>query len=82
LQELLSKNADDKMKGIVTTIQREQNQVIRNENYKNLIVQGAAGSGKTSVALHRIAYLLYKHRDKVTPQNIIIFSPNNIFNDY
>lgn len=82
LQELLSKNADDKMKGIVTTIQREQNQVIRNENYKNLIVQGSAGSGKTSVALHRIAYLLYKHRDKVTPQNIIIFSPNNIFNDY
>lgn len=82
LQELLSKNADDKMKGIVTTIQREQNQVIRNENYKNLIVQGSAGSGKTSVALHRIAYLLYKHRDKVTPQNIIIFSPNNVFNDY
>lgn len=82
LQELLSKNSDDKMKGIVTTIQREQNQVIRNENYKNLIVQGAAGSGKTSVALHRIAYLLYKHRDTITPQNIIIFSPNNIFNDY
>ncbi|MCC3868070.1 RNA polymerase recycling motor HelD [Terrisporobacter mayombei] len=82
LQELLSKNSDDKMKAIVTTIQREQNQVIRNENYKNLIVQGAAGSGKTSVALHRIAYLLYKHRDKITPKNIIIFSPNNIFNDY
>ena len=82
LQELLSKNSDDKMKAIVTTIQKEQNQVIRNENYKNLIVQGAAGSGKTSVALHRIAYLLYKHRDKITPENIIIFSPNNIFNDY
>lgn len=82
LQELLSKNSDDKMKAIVTTIQREQNQIIRNENYKNLIVQGAAGSGKTSVALHRIAYLLYKHRDKITPENIIIFSPNNIFNDY
>lgn len=82
LQELLSKSADDKMKGIVTTIQKEQNQVIRNEDYKNLIVQGAAGSGKTSVALHRIAYLLYKHKDKITSQNIIIFSPNNIFNDY
>jgi DNA helicase-2/ATP-dependent DNA helicase PcrA len=82
LQELLSKNSDDKMKGIVTTIQREQNQVIRNEDYKNLIVQGAAGSGKTSVALHRIAYLLYKHKDTITPQNIIVFSPNNIFNDY
>ncbi|MGL5312831.1 MAG: RNA polymerase recycling motor HelD [Peptostreptococcaceae bacterium] len=82
LQELLSKSADDKMKGIVTSIQREQNQVIRNEGYKNLVVQGAAGSGKTSVALHRIAYLLYKHREKITPENIIIFSPNNIFNDY
>lgn len=82
LQELLSKSSDDKMKGIVTTIQKEQNQVIRNEDYKNLVVQGAAGSGKTSVALHRIAYLLYKHRDKITSQNIIIFSPNNIFNEY
>ncbi|MEG0855257.1 MAG: RNA polymerase recycling motor HelD [Terrisporobacter sp.] len=82
LQELLSKSADDKMKGIVTSIQKEQNQVIRNEDYKNLIVQGAAGSGKTSVALHRIAYLLYKHRDRITAENIIIFSPNNIFNDY
>lgn len=82
LQELLSKNSDNKMKGIVTSIQKEQNKVIRNEEYKNLIVQGAAGSGKTSVALHRIAYLLYKHKDKINSQNIIIFSPNNIFNDY
>ncbi|MDD7795371.1 RNA polymerase recycling motor HelD [Clostridium sp. 'White wine YQ'] len=82
LQGMLSKNTDSKMKAIVTTIQREQNKVIRNEEYKNLIVQGPAGSGKTSVALHRIAYLLYKHRDKITPQNIIIFSPNEIFNDY
>jgi len=47
-----------------------------------MIVQGPAGSGKTSIALHRIAYLLYKHRDKITPENIIIFSPNQIFNDY
>lgn len=82
LQDILSKSTDSKMKAIVTTIQREQNKVIRNEEYKNLIVQGPAGSGKTSVALHRIAYLLYKHRDKITPQNIIIFSPNDIFNDY
>lgn len=82
LQKLLSKSTDSKMKAIVTTIQKEQNKVIRNEEYKNLIVQGPAGSGKTSVALHRIAYLLYKHRDKITPKNIIIFSPNDIFNDY
>lgn len=82
LQDILSKSTDSKMKTIVTTIQREQNKVIRNEEYKNLIVQGPAGSGKTSIALHRIAYLLYKHRDKITPQNIVIFSPNEIFNDY
>lgn len=82
LQDILSKSTDNKMKTIITTIQREQNKVIRNEQYKNLIVQGPAGSGKTSVALHRIAYLLYKHRDKITPQNIVIFSPNEIFNDY
>lgn len=82
LQDILAKSSDSKMKAIVTTIQREQNQIIRNEEYKNLIVQGPAGSGKTSVALHRIAYLLYKHREKILPQNILIFSPNNIFNDY
>lgn len=82
LQDILSKSTDSKMKAIVTTIQREQNKVIRNEEYKNLIVQGPAGSGKTSVALQRIAYLLYKYRDKITPKNIVIFSPNDIFNDY
>lgn len=82
LQNILSKSSDNKMKAIITTIQKEQNKVIRNEKYKNLIVQGPAGSGKTSVALHRIAYLLYKHRDTITSKNIVIFSPNNIFNDY
>ncbi|MDC4240308.1 AAA family ATPase [Clostridium tertium] len=82
LQDILAKSSDSKMKVIVTTIQREQNKIIRNELYKNLIVQGPAGSGKTSVALHRIAYLLYRHREKIGPQNILIFSPNNIFNDY
>lgn len=82
LQEILSKSTDNRMKAIVTTIQREQNKAIRNEEYKNLIVQGPAGSGKTSIALHRVAYLLYKYRDKITAKNIIIFSPNEIFNDY
>nr|WP_163247943.1 UvrD-helicase domain-containing protein [Clostridium argentinense] len=82
LQDILSKSSDNKMKAIITTIQKDQNKAIRNEKYKNLIVQGPAGSGKTSVALHRIAYLLYKHRDIITAKNIVIFSPNNIFNDY
>ncbi|WP_160679852.1 RNA polymerase recycling motor HelD [Clostridium sp. C8-1-8] len=82
LQEILGKSTDIKMKAIVTSIQKEQNRVIRNEEYKNLIVQGPAGSGKTSIALHRIAYLLYKHREKITAENIVIFSPNQIFNDY
>ena len=82
LQDILSKSSDNKMKAIIATIQKEQNKAIRNEKYKNLIVQGPAGSGKTSVALHRIAYLLYKHRDSITSKNIVIFSPNNIFNDY
>lgn len=82
LQQLLGKSADSKMKAIVTSIQREQNRAIRNEQYQNLIVQGPAGSGKTSVALHRAAYLLYKHRGNITEKNILIFSPNGIFNDY
>jgi DNA helicase II / ATP-dependent DNA helicase PcrA len=82
LQEILSKSTDNKMKTIVTTIQREQNKIIREEKCKALIVQGPAGSGKTSIALHRIAYLLYRFRDKITSDNILIFSPNDIFNDY
>jgi len=82
LQQLLAGHADGKMRSIVTSIQREQNRAIRNESYKHLIVQGAAGSGKTSVALHRIAYLLFRHRDTITADNIIVFSPNPVFSDY
>ncbi len=81
LQELLSSSAGERMKSIVTTIQREQNRVIRFDEGSMLVVQGAAGSGKTSIALHRIAYLLYKDR-KLSSNNIMIFSPNHIFNDY
>lgn len=81
LQEILSGNASEKMKSIVTTIQKEQNRVIRFDDGRVLIVQGAAGSGKTSIALHRIAYLLYKDRN-LKSGNIIIFSPSHIFNDY
>lgn len=82
LQEVLSNNASSKMKDIVTTIQKEQNAVIRNTDVDNLIVEGAAGSGKTSVALHRIAFILYRYRDFVNNKNIVIFSPNKVFSDY
>ncbi len=83
LQEILSKSTDEKMRNIVQTIQKEQNRIIRDETHQILMVQGAAGSGKTSIALHRIAYLLYKYRDQnITAQNILIFSPNTVFNDY
>lgn len=82
LQELLSKSVDEKMRTIVTSIQREQNRVIRDEYHRLLVVQGAAGSGKTSIALHRVAYLLYKDRKTITSQNILIFSPNRVFSDY
>ena len=78
LQEVLANNASDKMKNIVNTIQQEQNKIIRNIVDKNLIVQGIAGSGKTSVALHRVAFLLYKLKN-LSSSNILIFSPNQVF---
>lgn len=82
LQFMLGKSSDEKMKSIVTTIQSEQNKVIRNEEYPVLIVQGAAGSGKTSIALQRVAYLLYKYRKSIQADQMILFSPNPIFSDY
>lgn len=81
LQEVLASESSDKMKNIVTTIQQEQNSVIRNTKDKHLIVQGIAGSGKTSVALHRIAFLLYKIKN-LSSDKILIFSPNQIFTEY
>lgn len=81
LQEVLATESSEKMKNIVNTIQKEQNQVIRNIQDKKLIVQGIAGSGKTSVALHRIAFLLYKI-PYLTSNNILIFSPNKVFSEY
>ena len=82
LQKELSSNVDDKMKNIVANIQREQNQIIRNEDIRTLIIQGVAGSGKTSIALHRIAYLLYTFRDSISSKDILIISPNKVFSDY
>lgn len=82
LQKELNSNADDKMKNIVATIQREQNRIIRNEDIRTLIIQGVAGSGKTSIALHRIAYLLYTFRDSISSKDILIISPNKVFSDY
>ena len=82
LQKELSSNADDKMKNIVATLQREQNRIIRNEDIRTLIIQGVAGSGKTSIALHRIAYLLYTFRDSISSKDILIISPNKVFSDY
>ena len=82
LQKELSSNADDKMKNIVTTIQREQNRIIRNEEAHVLIIQGVAGSGKTSIALHRIAYLFYTLKGNISSKDILIISPNKVFGDY
>lgn len=70
------------LKNIVRTIQKEQNAVIRNTKDKIMVIQGAAGSGKTSIALHRIAYLLYRDRQNLKSSNILILSPNGIFSDY
>ncbi|AWC28873.1 RNA polymerase recycling motor HelD [Bacillus cytotoxicus] len=82
LQEVLGNHANTQMKSIVSTIQKEQNQIIRNETSRLLIVQGAAGSGKTSAALQRIAYLLYRYRDTLHANQIVLFSPNAMFNSY
>lgn len=82
LRSELAKNADAKLKSIVTTIQKEQNAIIRNKEDKILVIQGCAGSGKTSIALHRIAYLLYHNRKTLNASNVLILSPNSIFADY
>ena len=82
LQEVLGKQSDAQMKSIVATIQREQNRIIRNERARLLIVQGAAGSGKTSAALQRVAYLLYRYRGWLNADQIVLFSPNPMFNSY
>lgn len=82
LQQELSRTSDDKMKNIVATIQRDQNKIIRDEKTPVIIIQGVAGSGKTSIALHRIAFLLYRFKDSIKNNDILIISPNRVFADY
>ena len=82
LLEVLGEKSDTQMKTIVTTIQREQNQIIRDTKADLLFVQGAAGSGKTSAVLQRVAYLLYRYRGNLTSSQVIMFSPNQLFSDY
>jgi len=94
LQNELGRAADEKMRNIVSTIQRDQNAIIRNDSSDVLIIQGVAGSGKTSIALHRVAWLLYRHNNHVATSNaqssmedlrsedILIISPNKVFSDY
>lgn len=82
LQAALGSNKDSRLKDIVSTIQSEQNKVIRANMWKPLIVQGAAGGGKTTIALHRIAYLMYNHENTLSPDNFMIIAPNKFFLSY
>ena len=82
LQTCLGANADNRLKEIVSTIQAEQNAIVRADMWKPLIVQGAAGSGKTTIALHRIAYLIYTYEKTFKPENFMIIAPNKLFLNY
>ena len=82
LKAELGSNGEVQLKNIIRTIQKEQNAIIRNTKDRIMVIQGAAGSGKTSVALHRIAYLLYHDRQNLKSSNILILSPNGVFSDY
>lgn len=82
LQQALGNNASTTMKSIVATIQKEQNKIIRNEQSRQLIVQGVAGSGKTSAVMQRIAYLMYRYRGELDPSQMMMFSPNPLFSSY
>ncbi|MGG2027696.1 UvrD-helicase domain-containing protein [Gottfriedia sp. S16(2024)] len=78
----LSENKDNRLKDIVSTIQSEQNDIIRSSKNTPLVIQGVAGSGKTTVALHRLAFLIYQYRETLKADKMIIFAPNNMFLDY
>lgn len=78
----LGENKDNKLRDIVSTIQGEQDRIIRADRNKALFIQGVAGSGKTTVALHRLAFLLYQYADRMRAERMIIFAPNRMFLDY
>ena len=82
LKPYLEASVDNRLKNIVSTIQHEQNRIIREPVNKNLIIQGVAGSGKTTVALHRIAYLVYNNRENIKPEQYLIIGPNKFFVNY
>lgn len=82
LQASLSANAESKLKDIASTIQAEQNKVIRAPLHQPIIIQGVAGSGKTTIALHRIAYFMYTYEKTFDPENFLILAPNNLFINY
>lgn len=82
LKPYLNASADNRLKNIVSTIQHEQNSIIREPISKNIIIQGVAGSGKTTVALHRIAYLVYNYRESIKPNQYLVIGPNKFFVNY
>ncbi len=82
LTPYLTQSANNRLKSIVSTIQEEQNRIIRLPIFRNAIVQGVAGSGKTTVALHRLSYLMYNYKKQVKPEEYLIISPNEIFMNY
>ncbi len=82
LQDVLSQNSSQHMTNIVQSIQQEQNALIRCRPQDSLIINGVAGSGKTSIAMHRIAYIMFASRDSITSENILVLSPNKLFSTY
>lgn len=82
LQKYLNSNNDARLKSIVSTIQKEQNDVIRKKIFDNIIIQGVAGSGKTTVALHRIAYLVYNYMKTIKQNQYLVIGPNPVFLKY
>lgn len=82
LLRALSEHHSEKLKAITATIQREQNEIIRMEDTQATLIEGIAGSGKTSVLLQRLAYLLYQHKDTLTSDDVYLFAPNDVFRHY